>query len=100
MVVIKDMAMPKNCTYCRFRIYDRCYITDKRIDNYNCPQIKDDGCPLVDLAAMLTELQQEIGELKSYESTDGQDLVMLADIGTLFQQKINSLKEVQQDADK
>jgi hypothetical protein len=43
---------------------------------------------------MLTKLQSEIAELKSYESADGQDLVMLADIGTLFQQKINKLKEV------
>ena len=46
-----------------------------------------------EVAAMLTELQSEISELKSYESADGQDLVMLADIGTLFQQKINNLKE-------
>lgn len=45
-----------------------------------------------DLVAMLTEIQLEIVELKSYESADGQDLVMLADIGTLFQQKINELK--------
>ena len=49
MVGIKDMTMPKNCAYCRFRIYGRCYITDKRIDNYNCPQIKDGGCPLVEI---------------------------------------------------
>ena len=40
---------------------------------------------------MFRELQLEILELKSYESADGQDLVMLADIGTLFQQKINNL---------
>lgn len=46
-----------------------------------------------DMAAMITELQLEISELKSYESADGQDLVMLSDIGTLFQQKINNLKE-------
>ena len=46
-----------------------------------------------DMVAMLTEIQLEILELKSYESADGQDLVMLADIGILFQQKINSLKE-------
>ena len=46
-----------------------------------------------DMAAMITELQLDIEELKSYESSDGQDLVMLADIGTLFQQKINNLKE-------
>ena len=46
-----------------------------------------------EVAAMLTDLQSEIPELKSYESSDGQDLVMLADIGTLFQQKINNLKE-------
>lgn len=46
-----------------------------------------------DMVAMLTEIQLEILELKSYESADGQDLVMLADIGTLFQQRINSLKE-------
>lgn len=45
------------------------------------------------MTAMLTELQLEIEELKSYESADGQDLVMLADIGILFQQKINALKE-------
>ena len=45
-----------------------------------------------DMVAMLTELQLEIEELKSYESADGQDLVMLADIGILFQQKINTLK--------
>lgn len=44
------------------------------------------------VAAMITELQLDISELKSYESADGQDLVMLADIGTLFQQKINNLK--------
>lgn len=46
-----------------------------------------------DMTAMITELQLDIEELKSYESADGQDLVMLADIGTLFQQKINNLKE-------
>lgn len=46
-----------------------------------------------DMAAMITEIQLDISELKSYESADGQDLVMLADIGTLFQQKINNLKE-------
>lgn len=46
-----------------------------------------------DMAAMITEIQLDIEELKSYESADGQDLVMLADIGTLFQQKINNLKE-------
>lgn len=46
-----------------------------------------------DMVAMLTEIQLEIEELKSYESADGQDLIMIADIGTLFQQKINSLKE-------
>lgn len=46
-----------------------------------------------EVAAILTDLQSEIPELKSYESSDGQDLVMLADIGTLFQQKINNLKE-------
>lgn len=45
-----------------------------------------------DMVSMLTELQLEIVELKSYESADGQDLVMLADIGILFQQKINALK--------
>lgn len=45
------------------------------------------------VVAMITELQLDISELKSYESADGQDLVMLADIGTLFQQKINNLKE-------
>ena len=45
-----------------------------------------------DMVAMLTELQLEISELKSYESSDGQDLVMLADIGILFQQKINILR--------
>ena len=46
-----------------------------------------------DLVAMLEELKAEILEMKSYESPDGQDLVMLADIGILFQQKINALKE-------
>ena len=46
-----------------------------------------------DMVVMLTMLQSNISELKSYESADGQDLVMLADIGTLFQQKINNLKE-------
>ena len=46
-----------------------------------------------DLVAMLTELRIDISELKSYESADGQDLVMLADIGTLFRQKIDKLKE-------
>ncbi len=45
-----------------------------------------------DMVAMLTDIQLEIEELKSYESADGQDLVMLADIGILFQQKINTLK--------
>lgn len=45
-----------------------------------------------DMVAMLTELQLEIEELKSYESADGQDLAMLADIGILFQQKIDALK--------
>ena len=45
-----------------------------------------------DMVAMLTEIQLEIEELKSYESVDGQDLVMLADIGILFQLKINALK--------
>jgi hypothetical protein len=42
---------------------------------------------------MLTELGKEIIKLKSYESSDGQDLVMLADIGILLNQKIDSLKE-------
>lgn len=46
-----------------------------------------------DLKAILVELQLEIEEMKSYESPDGQDLVMLADIGILFQQKIDKLKE-------
>ena len=45
-----------------------------------------------DIVAILEEIQLEIEELKSYESADGQDLVMLADIGILFQQKINALK--------
>lgn len=45
-----------------------------------------------DMVAMLTEIQLKILELKSYESSDGQDLVMLADIGILFQQKIGKLK--------
>lgn len=45
-----------------------------------------------DMVAMLEELKTEIAELKSYESADGQDLAMLADIGILFQQKINALK--------
>ena len=44
-----------------------------------------------EVAAILTDLQSEIPELKSYESADGQDLVMLADIGTLFQQKIKGM---------
>lgn len=47
-----------------------------------------------DMAAMLTEIQLEILELKSYESADGQDLIMLADIGILFQQKIDKIKEM------
>lgn len=51
----------------------------------------------VEKVAMLTEIQLEIVELKSYESADGQDLVMLADIGILFQQKINLLKEPSND---
>ena len=46
-----------------------------------------------DMVAMLTDIQFEIEELNSYESADGQDLVMLADIGILFQQKIDALKE-------
>lgn len=45
-----------------------------------------------DMVAMLTDIQLEIEDLKSYESADGQDLVMLTDIGILFQQKINALK--------
>jgi hypothetical protein len=62
---------------------DKCDYIDKSTKLYT----KDE------VIAMLTELQLEIKELKSYESADGQDLVMLADIGTLFQQKINNLKE-------
>ena len=46
-----------------------------------------------DMIAMLTEIKLEIKELKSYESADGQDLVMLADIGVLLNQKINKLRE-------
>lgn len=46
-----------------------------------------------EVVAMLEELKLEIEELTSYESVDGQDLVMLADIGILFQQKINALQE-------
>ena len=45
-----------------------------------------------EVAAKLKDLKSEIKKLKSYESADGQDLVMLADIGILFQQKINALK--------
>ena len=50
-----------------------------------------------DMVAMLTDIQLEIEELKSYESADGQDLVMLADIGILFQQKIDALKAESED---
>lgn len=45
-----------------------------------------------DVIAMLTDTKDEILEMKSYESSDGQDLAMLADIGILFQQKIDKLK--------
>ena len=45
-----------------------------------------------DRVAIIKDLKSEIKKLKSYESADGQDLVMLADIGILFQQKINALK--------
>ena len=48
-----------------------------------------------DLEAILVELQLEIEEMKSYESSDGQDLVMLADIGILFQERIDRLKGVE-----
>ena len=50
-----------------------------------------------DMEAMLEELKAEILELKSYESADGQDLIMLADIGILFQDKITALKEQNND---
>ena len=41
---------------------------------------------------MLTDIQLRIEEMAHYESADGQDLVMLADIGELFQEKINALR--------
>ena len=56
-----------------------------------------------EVITMLTDIQLDIEELKSYESADGQDLAMLADIGTLFQQKFNSIKsevEPQESEDK
>ena len=46
-----------------------------------------------DIANILENLLKEIAKLKSYESSDGQDLAMLADIGILFNQRINELKE-------
>ena len=112
MVAIKDMSMPKNCAYCRFRIYERCYITDKRIDNYNCPQIKDGGCPLVeaipkaeyearlkaDMVAMLEELKEQLREMhEDYFETEHYDeaygvSVSMAEI----QQKIDKLREVEE----
>ena len=46
-----------------------------------------------EVITMFTELKKEIAKLKSYESEDGQDLVMLADIGIFFNQKIDALKE-------
>ena len=60
--------------------------------------IDDDGIihkvfTKADIMAMLKELELDISELKSYESADGQDLVMLADIGILFQQKIDKLRK-------
>lgn len=50
-----------------------------------------------DMMAMIEELKKEIKELKSYESADGQDLVILADIGILLQEKINVLKAESED---
>ena len=70
----------------------------KRLDSWYAPTVEaiskaDYEARLrADLKAILVELQLEIEELKSYESADGQDLVMLADIGILFNQKIDALK--------
>ena len=101
MVGLKDFEMPSCCNSCGQWSFNRddeplCDLTYEYIRQFDKRQ---EDCPLVetyakaDMVAMLTELQLEISELKSYESADGQDLVMLADIGTLFQQKINNLKE-------
>lgn len=46
------------------------------------------------VASILNELKHEITQLKSYESSDGQDLVMLADIGILLDGKISALIEM------
>ncbi len=75
--VVVNQADSKDC---------KCFYSCDLIDQYEA-RLK------ADLVAMLTELQLEIDKMKSYESSDGQDLVMLADIGILFQQKINELKE-------
>ena len=75
---------------------DFCKAYDMAIDTmrkYQLFQVDYENRLKADMVAMLTEILLEIEELKSYESADGQDLAMLADIGILFQQKINSLKE-------
>lgn len=111
MIIIKNYSMPHNCYDCDIHNYHECDLTSESIEEDYCwnGDSREKHCPLreveaipkanyenrlkADMAAMLTELELEIEELKSYESADGQDLIMLADIGILFQQKINALKE-------
>ena len=74
---------------------DFCKAYDMAIDTmrkYQLFQVDYENRLKADMVAMLTEILLEIEELKSYESADGQDLAMLADIGILFQQKINVLR--------
>ena len=107
MVVIEDFEMPSNCYMCDLHNYHECDLTGESIEEDYCwnGDSREKHCPLreveaipkdqykANLVAMFEELKLEIAELKSYESANGQDLVMLADIGILFQQKIDKLKE-------
>lgn len=70
-------------------------IIDKALPVEAIPKSDYENRLKADMVAMLTEIQSEVLKLKSYESADGQDLAMLADIGILFQQKINKIKENQ-----
>lgn len=110
MVTIKNYSMPHNCYDCDLHNYHECNLTSESIEDDYCwnGNSREKHCPLreveaipkdqyearlrADMAAMITEIQLDIEELKSYESADGQDLVMLADIGIMLQEKINALK--------
>lgn len=83
------------CSECGWRTgqqgvnFDYCPKCGTRMENANC----SDVMPKEDVIALLNEMKKDMALLSHYESDDGQDLVMLADIGTLFNERIHCLKE-------